>query len=1128
MIRLNIIFVKLLLVCTVLWWTFPANADTVVTTPGATFDNVLKSGSHVRRLQKNYKADSDPSRMIRLGLIKNFYKRYPALPEQAYVDYAARLRTIQVATRDPRDFPAQYYRALKGLSSIPGLVPFVGPVFEKNYDAQLDADQQKIINRVSARFDTLSEKAKDDSLYLFGVAGRNPGIRRVLDAELSAEGVGFSANATSNTVINNDPAYRNDPLIVGLNAQRIQAGQIKTLLSTLTADIKEVKMAQASQQQQGCLLDLTGIQNDLQYQLTGEPSDAAREQAQQAIEKREITLEDIEQGGAVVSKLIGFANPKLGKQVGTVISSSIAIYKATTQMVSALSKGLSFATGIASAAATGNIIGAAMEIFSLFGSSGPSPDQLILDMIGEVKQQIETLRTEMHERFDRIDAKLNALEGILNQIMDEMTVRFDRIDFNLGVLNDNVTDIQIALVGLQSQLNRVEQNLFIYMSDVQLDRYRNAINGGLGFYDKFGVTMAYNPQYLFYENEFHFWATQVSKTALRSNPGASANFADDNILPQLSNHSLLSNINYLRQFPSAKFGLPALTGAPLANAEDWVTASEAYITLASENRNHAAQVNSSRLDQVVAVGTELQSAIRNITKQGSNANFALFEQLYQFYTNKIPAVKDQIAQAESTFYVSHPDINKLNIHGGSDQTINWQPPLTPANINFPGVGTLEANNSTLNRFRRPEPFVNAAYLNIAPAAFNLQVVRAEFVITRTNASTVWIDSLDSGLPDPLLGTGTGQYRYYRDATTYGNIFFEVALQWGERILSVQREVYGEYIAFVDRSYTNNNTNSAPQLTQRFFTNDAYSNTGTFIHNSWVSMRGTFEANSDEVSPTDFERSQRTTLQLHVAAQVQNALRALQIEFYEFILNTRLAGTNPLRLAVNLLSGAQLVWSSYITLGMASTIETSDGIYGILYGSQGTLNLERITEIYQQAISQLEQGINVPQVKIDEIAGERAIQLHGLLTSVLNEIQSGQRNESFSLVEDMLAQIDIYKNTRFVPTLRPATGVTAQVRSKRYDRATNSYVVQFFVRNNGAENLPGPLTLAFEKPSANGTVPEIEDAYGTALYTKAPYLILGIGADDVFSIGESVTVNVTFASGTVPRFSTRIMAGTGER
>jgi hypothetical protein len=96
--------------------------------------------------------------------------------------------------------------------------------------------------------------------------------------------------------------------------------------------------------------------------------------------------------------------------------------------------------GFASSIASGNILGAASEIFGLFGIGlSPSKDQLILDSISDLKQDIQYLGQQMNSRFDRVDSKLN-------EIMDTLNTNFNTINTTLGVISGDLNTIKNLFV----------------------------------------------------------------------------------------------------------------------------------------------------------------------------------------------------------------------------------------------------------------------------------------------------------------------------------------------------------------------------------------------------------------------------------------------------------------------------------------------------------------------------------------------------------------------------------------------------------------------------------------------------------------------------------------------------------
>jgi hypothetical protein len=111
-----------------------------------------------------------------------------------------------------------------------------------------------------------------------------------------------------------------------------------------------------------------------------------------------------------------------------VIGSSIVqvadAYTSWTKAVAGLGT-LDALTSLSTAAMTGNVISAVLNVVSLFGAGQPTPEQMILEQIGKLREQVSELRSEMHDRFDRVDQQLNT-------IYTTMQDRFDKIDLRLG------------------------------------------------------------------------------------------------------------------------------------------------------------------------------------------------------------------------------------------------------------------------------------------------------------------------------------------------------------------------------------------------------------------------------------------------------------------------------------------------------------------------------------------------------------------------------------------------------------------------------------------------------------------------------------------------------------------------
>ena len=116
----------------------------------------------------------------------------------------------------------------------------------------------------------------------------------------------------------------------------------------------------------------------------------------------------------VASTVIGWEDPKLGAQVGTVANAGIDVYKA----VAAFSRLGEDATAIAAAALTGNVIAAAVRVIDVFIDTGPTPEEQILDAVRRIGQQVEALHERMEERFDALDVQMAGLRAQIGEAVE--------------------------------------------------------------------------------------------------------------------------------------------------------------------------------------------------------------------------------------------------------------------------------------------------------------------------------------------------------------------------------------------------------------------------------------------------------------------------------------------------------------------------------------------------------------------------------------------------------------------------------------------------------------------------------------------------------------------------------------
>ncbi len=114
-------------------------------------------------------------------------------------------------------------------------------------------------------------------------------------------------------------------------------------------------------------------------------------------------------------------------------------------------------------------VGAITTAISLFMDSGPSIDEIMLGMLQDILKNLETLKKEMHERFDSVDAKLKQLSNNIGS----------SFYYQNRILFDHISNVNNQIKkGNQSILDRLND-----LSSLEHDILQNR-------YDS--VTLAYN------------------------------------------------------------------------------------------------------------------------------------------------------------------------------------------------------------------------------------------------------------------------------------------------------------------------------------------------------------------------------------------------------------------------------------------------------------------------------------------------------------------------------------------------------------------------------------------------------------------------------------------------------------
>jgi hypothetical protein len=133
---------------------------------------------------------------------------------------------------------------------------------------------------------------------------------------------------------------------------------------------------------------------------------AAQQQAAQATQRQQkldqLRIEAADAAFQVFGKLVG---GRTGSQIAQTGQVAVKIASDISDFVNNTSK---LSTGLGAAVLTGNLLGAALNLGSIFGP-GPSELEIVSQQLTQLSNQIDDLQKDMDTRFDRIDNELGQL-----------------------------------------------------------------------------------------------------------------------------------------------------------------------------------------------------------------------------------------------------------------------------------------------------------------------------------------------------------------------------------------------------------------------------------------------------------------------------------------------------------------------------------------------------------------------------------------------------------------------------------------------------------------------------------------------------------------------------------------------
>jgi hypothetical protein len=360
----------------------------------------------------------------------------------------------------------------------------------------------------------------------------------------------------------------------------------------------------------------------------------------------------------LLTTLAGIVKPELASKIEAVGKAGLFVYKAIDQfsqaanlaaragkVLSSLSIGINLAT---------NLLSAASLIASLIpGLSGPSPEQLILEQLQQLRQQVEELREEMHKRFDRIEAMLGTVLETLTQGLKDVREDIARAREELRVVT-----FQLAL--MEQVLLRIEPKTRDYLATLGAREQWRQVRACLERERQHDLPLSLR-EFVDCTDRLVAAGTRDSKDQLEvGDPLTGAQLGNEKLfavaMSQLADGGFSRNVAKLQTAARFKFGLLGRFGeGALANPLEWAMAANAYEQLLTKHPEFARYVSPDGCEQFLRVGREWQDALQSLSTIKSDgamkSNEDFHKHLWAYYSEQAKhfreTIKDRIAKYQN-------------------------------------------------------------------------------------------------------------------------------------------------------------------------------------------------------------------------------------------------------------------------------------------------------------------------------------------------------------------------------------------------------------------------------------------------------------------------------------------------
>jgi len=592
-------------------------------------------------------------------------------------------------------------------------------------------------------------------------------------------------------------------------------------------------------------------------------------------------------------------------QVATAINKCITAFQAINAVMS-----------LATVAFTGNVIGAISTLVGLFAGAGPDINAQILEEIGNLRKDIQSLHNDMLKQFARIDQRLADMTQQLNSQLDALQGTVDQIKGRVDAVVKNLISIDGQLRTLGTDTAKGFQGVLVQPTLSNADAVLDL-----------GVThpgkQVTDQMYTDAEKAFHLAGTQTPATpgVFVADPGTAQD--TKTAVDELGKFGPAGNINYLAAVANSRWGAKITVPDTVGNPAMWKLGANALTLLNYQNPN-LARADGSLLwaQDVLGQGRTIVSAAQAFSQPGADgATTPLFNGLMGEYIKELVTYFNQLPSLERDITVTS---------GYSDYNL-WAGPTQPTDVlaHTDDNDQIEMcnNGSTDFRIARPD---NMKASQLPPAtmfARNIFGSRPGYA-QRPGYGVCWYANFENQhdvVSNYECDDGDGHVYTCVDTSTYADLKVDFtqsvcfpgdcgiegpdkASRWGTMNLK-------QNILLKECGVRNDGTSMG--------CTDNHLDPRDMLKKDWdTTYRGQFEGGA-AISASDATEAGAKT-------QVENFLRARQADYYNHA--AQMTGS-----FVEKLQDTILLMRGYTELAFPRALQTDDQLRGLLYGGKALLS-----------------------------------------------------------------------------------------------------------------------------------------------------------------------------------------------